>query len=166
MILMIFAFSLILSNSSQAHSVMQCGDEFLSATEYCTSIEASYFDVKICLNAGPISLCFTLRCDLHWTDILQPGLGQLLGHEGCKVIGSATNGNGPTYSFDGNAEDMIASVEQAMNVPKGSLKIFDVLESPTFPLPDGKEYRVVAKNYTITRDANGTSVPLEVEVVQ
>lgn len=132
-----------------------------------TNPEAPRFDIRICANVGPVSFCVTLSCDAHWTDLIQPGLGQLFGHEGCKVVGIASNpSTGVAANFQGSSEDMILALEQAMGVKKGSLKDILITTSPTFPAPDGEEYRVVAKKYPVLKGADGRYVALEVEVVK
>lgn len=159
--------SMLLWNDSRAHChITQPDTPILSSTEPSSILEAlPYIDLRFCINAGPFSVCITLRCDLHWTDILQPGLGQLLGHEGCKIVGQATAPNSTPSQFEGNAENMIQSLEVLMKIPKGTLQNLTVTTSPTFPLPDGNDYRVVAKTYPVLNGTSGRYIPFEVEVV-
>jgi hypothetical protein len=121
------------------------------------------FDLRVCVNVSFVSICVTLSCDLHWTDIIQPGLGQLLGHEGCTIRGQAVGPSGD--SEFSNTEGMVQSIEQLTRKPIGSLETISVTTSPTFPLPDGNDYRVVAKTYPVLKGSSGRYVPFEVELV-
>ena len=94
-----------------------------------------------------------------------PGSGQLLGHKGCVPVGAVTSDDGRTKTFEGS-EAMIETIEEMHSVPKGSLKFLEVLESPTFPGPDGKSYRVKSKTYNLKTGEDGRYVPLEVEAVR
>jgi hypothetical protein len=69
---------------------------------------------------------------------------------------------GPQLTFHTN-EEMIQNYEKLTNVPVGSIKFLDVLESPTFPWPDGKEYRIIPKRYPVVSGRDGRSLPLEFE---
>ncbi|HLF62328.1 MAG TPA: hypothetical protein VI603_01145 [Saprospiraceae bacterium] len=165
---LIILVSMALWNATYAHCPIPITDSnhFDSGSiPDAESTENSLFRIKLCVNALVVSVCVEFDCDLSWTDIIAPGSGQLFGHSGCVPVGNVTGGDGTSTSFQGS-ENMILAIENAMKIQKGTLKIFEVIESPTFPGPDGKDYRVVAKPYSVLKGSNGRYLPLEVEAVK
>ncbi len=165
---LVLLISTLLWNTSRANSNLNSILPESNPTEtICEALPVPDIDIRVCLNAGPVAICVTLRCDLHWTDIIQPGLGQLFGHKGChKLVGQSAASNGQSVTeFEGTSEDMIQAIEKSMKVPRGSLQSLKVTLSPTFPLPDGNDYRVIAKTYPVLQGDTGRYLPLEVEKV-
>jgi hypothetical protein len=52
-----------------------------------------------------------------------------------------------------------------MNQQTGTLKFLEVIKTPTFPGPDGNNYRVIPKTYPVLQGENGKYLPIEVERV-
>jgi hypothetical protein len=138
----------------------------LNESSYSLSVENTpVFKVRICFNALVFSVCVTLECKFHWTDALVPGAGNLFDGYGCEVVGNIMNDGQTSTLFEGT-EEMIQSIERAMNIKIGSLTNLQVGPSPEFAGPDGNQYRVVAKTYEVLQGEAGRYLPLELELVK
>ncbi len=129
-----------------------------------TGAETAKFTVEVCINALFIKACFELECELHWSDAVLPGLGQLFSDEwGCKVKGMVQADGNDIVPFQGQSEDMIIAIESGLGMREGTLKELTVSSSDPFLLPDKTRVRVVPRTYQVLKGSNGRYLPLEVE---
>jgi hypothetical protein len=122
-------------------------------------------EFTICINTPSALVCWKIKCKIRWSVLIQQGDGpHWMTLPGCTIEGTATDLQGQSFAID-NSEGMVQALELASQVPKGSLKFLEVLQSPTFPDPEEKDHRIVAKTYPVLTSSSGRYLPLEIEPV-